>query len=332
MFEEVRRINRWSPFFLTWFRLWKLNKSHVLSGSAEWDSGTPDGIGIPWSPSESWSPESVVSPLEQCLCLDFLLRVLLSCSDWLSACVAIERAVTTVQGVTFDKAKSKRAAKWVILLVVLFTAGTHIHDPLHSVLVDDEEESRTFCIAQYTPSVQVFDRVINALHFFVPFAVNCFCALIIIIAAGRRRSQVHKKQGFEESLREQIKQHKHLLISPTILAILAVPRLIISFLSECMKSPRNASLYLIGCFISFAPAMLTFVVFVVPSEVYKKAFIESIQRLQTRIARSPLFTAFTRARWSSQTSRTSHSYCWCPWRGSFPQWHRTSTTATIRLS
>ena len=239
---------------------------------------------------------SRASRRRQCLCLDFLLRVLLSCSDWLSACVAIERAVTTVQGVTFDKAKSRRAVKWVIVVVVLFTVGTHVHDPLHRVLVDDEEESRTFCMVQYTPFVQVFDRVINALHFFVPFAVNCFCALIIIIAAARRRSQVHQKQSYEETLREQINQHKHLLISPTILAILAVPRLIISFLSDCMKSPRNAGLYLIGYFISFAPAMLTFFVFIVPSELYKKDFIEAIHRWQARIARTSPFAAFTRAK------------------------------------
>ena len=231
----------------------------------------------------------------QCLCLDFLLRVLLSCNDWLSACVAIERAVMTVQGVTFDKAKSKRTAKRIIVLVVLFTVGTHVHDPLHRVLVDDEEESRTFCMVQYTSFVQVFDRVINALHFFVPLAVNCFYALIIIIAATRRRSQVRQKQTYEETLREQIKQHKHLLISPTILAILAVPRLIISFLSDCMKSPRNARLYLVGYFISFAPAMLTFVVFIVPSELYKKDFIEAIHRWQKRITRTSPFACFTRA-------------------------------------
>ncbi|CAF1445939.1 unnamed protein product [Adineta ricciae] len=232
----------------------------------------------------------------QCRCLDFLLRVLLSCSDWLSACVAIERAVTIVQGVAFDKAKSKRTAKWVILLVMLFTVGTHIHDPLHRGLVDDEEESRTFCIAQYTPSIQVFDRVVNALHFFVPLAVNCFCALIVIIAAARRRSKVDKKQSNKEILREQIKQHKHLLISPTILAILAVPRLIISFLSECMKSPRNARLYVIGYFISFAPPMSIFVVFIVPSQSYMNDFIEAIQRWRTRIARTSVFAAFMRAK------------------------------------
>ena len=30
---------------------------------SEWDSGTPNDLGVLWSPSESWSPESVVSPL-----------------------------------------------------------------------------------------------------------------------------------------------------------------------------------------------------------------------------------------------------------------------------
>jgi hypothetical protein len=213
-----------------------------------------------------------------CVCTDFFLRLLLSSGDWLSACVAIERAVNVSSGVNFNKAKSKQIAKWMICLVFIITSCTHIHDPIHRYLIDDEAEHRTWCVVKYSPSLQTFDWVVNILHFSFPFAINCISALIIITATARMRSNIRKKQSYKEHLRIQFREHKHLLISPCILVLLALPRLIISFLSGCMKSARNPWLYLIGYFISFVPTIMTFIVFVLPSEMYRKEFRDSMKR------------------------------------------------------
>ncbi|CAF1215824.1 unnamed protein product [Rotaria sordida] len=167
----------------------------------------------------------------QCVSIDFLLRLLLSAGDWLSACVAIERAMNVSKGINFDKAKSKQIAKWIILIVFLFTSCTHIHDPMHRHLIDDEGEQRAWCVTKYSPSVQMFDWALNILHFSIPFATNCISAVVIIITTARTRSNVQKTQSYKKLLREQFQHHKHLLISPFILVLLALPRLIISFLS-----------------------------------------------------------------------------------------------------
>jgi tetrahydromethanopterin S-methyltransferase subunit C len=95
------------------------------------------------------------------------------CMDWLSACVAIERAVNVSSGVNFNKVKSKQVAKWIICLVFIITGCTHIHDPIHRYLIDDEAEHRTWCIVQYSSSLQTFDWIVNILHFVFPFAINC---------------------------------------------------------------------------------------------------------------------------------------------------------------
>jgi len=213
----------------------------------------------------------------QCALTDFILRSLLSTSDWFSACVAIERAVNVIQGIKFNKAKSKKMAKLMIFIVLLFTSCSYIYDPVHRRLIDDEEEQRTWCVSQYSSSVQVFDWLLNIFHFSVPFAINCISALTVIIIAARSRSNSQKTKSFKEHLREQIHHHKHLLISPLILIVLALPRLVISFLSGCMKSARDSWLYLIGYFISFIPSIMTFIVFVLPSEMYKKKFDDSLK-------------------------------------------------------
>jgi hypothetical protein len=218
----------------------------------------------------------------QCALTDFILRSLLSTSDWFSACVAIERAVNVIQGIKFNKAKSKKMAKLMIFIVLLFTSCSYIYDPIHRRLIDDEEEQRTWCVSQYSSSVQVFDWLLNIFHFSVPFAINCISALTVIIIAARTRSNSQKTKSFKEHLREQIHHHKHLLISPLILIVLALPRLVISFLSGCMKSARDSWLYLIGYFISFIPSIMTFIVFVLPSEMYKKELNDSLKWIWQR--------------------------------------------------
>ncbi|CAF4375285.1 unnamed protein product, partial [Adineta steineri] len=114
----------------------------------------------------------------QCVITDFFLRSLLSISDWLSACVAIERAVTILKGANFNKNQSKRIAKQVILFVCILTFLTYIHDPIHRHLIDDEEEQRTWCVIKYPPSLQIYDWILNVFHFSIPPLINCISALI----------------------------------------------------------------------------------------------------------------------------------------------------------
>ena len=215
----------------------------------------------------------------QCLSLDYLIRLGLNTTDWLSAFVAIERSVNVLQGIKFDKAKSKQMANRMVLMIVLCTGSTYLCDPFYRYLADDEDEQRLWCLTRYSSSVQLFDWLLNIFHFAFPFSINCISASIIIITAARTRSKSQKTRSFEEHLRQQLKNHKHLLISPAILIVLAFPRLILSFLSGCMESARDSWFYLVGYFISFIPPMMTFVVFVLPSDVYKEEFHASMKRL-----------------------------------------------------
>ncbi|CAF4208571.1 unnamed protein product [Adineta steineri] len=92
-------------------------------------------------------------------------------------------------------------------------------------------------------------------------------------------------------LRKQLRRYNHLLIAPFVLVVLALPRLIISFASGCMKSGQDSWLFLTGYFISFIPSTITFVVFVLPSKIYRQEFIKSIKKYQLNIKRRihPIF-------------------------------------------
>ena len=76
---------------------------------------------------------------------------------------------------------------------------------------------------------------------------------------------------------KQFNEHKQLVISPIILLLLSLPRLIISLVSGCVDVSDYPWLYLCAYFISFTPPMLIFLVFVFPSKLYMNTFKEVVQ-------------------------------------------------------
>jgi hypothetical protein len=222
----------------------------------------------------------------QCRSLDFILRVFICMDQWLSACVALERAMTVMKATHFNKRKSKQAAKYVLIILVMIIIGSCIHDPFHRHLIEegnndvynDKDQKRTWCIATYSFTLQIYNSFMYTFHFCGPFLINLISAIILIVKKSHQQSIIHKQQSYKEILREQLQQHKYLLVAPIVLIILALPRLIIASVSKCMKSSDDAWLFIIGYFISFLPPMLTFVIFIVPSEFYKKEFQKSVQQ------------------------------------------------------
>jgi len=74
--------------------------------------------------------------------IDYVLRSFLSLSDWLNACVAIERVVSVTQGTQFNKAKSIRIAKVMILFIIILSFVSDLQDPFHRERMNDEEDKR----------------------------------------------------------------------------------------------------------------------------------------------------------------------------------------------
>jgi hypothetical protein len=208
--------------------------------------------------------------------------------QWLNACVAMERAVTIIKATRFDKKKSKKAAKFVILLLLIVLVGTSIHDPISRRLIDEEndaKEKRIWCIISYSSSLQIFNSMMHSFHFLGPFMINLISSIVLIIMTTRQQAKLHQQRPYKEILEEQFREHRHLLFAPIVLVILALPRLILTFVSKCMKSANDSWLFLIGYFISFIPPMLTFIIFISPSKFYKKEFDKTITQYRTNIGR-----------------------------------------------
>ncbi|CAF1251589.1 unnamed protein product [Adineta ricciae] len=225
----------------------------------------------------------------QCHSLDFLLRICLNMDQWLNACVSMERAMATIQGVRFEKKKSKQLAKKLIVLFFLFTVSTSIHDPIYRHLFEeendnDENKKRIWCIVKYSSSLQIYNRVMNTFHFFVPFLINFLSAAILITKKSCQKLRFsNKDKKYQDLLHDQIREHRRLLIAPIVLFLLALPRLILSYVSKCMNSTKDSYVFLGGYFITFIPTMITLLIFVLPSKFYMNEYQKSILRYRKQI-------------------------------------------------
>ena len=255
-----------------------------------------------------------------CVLIEPILKLFVYLDAWLNACIAIERTVSVFKGVSFNREKSKRVARCLIIILPFFIMSTIIHEPIHRDLfeyktekyklkkyeiwanesteydeetdeseryltgknksekyerrtntsIEYEEDNHVLCVTRYSRSVQNYNTAILFFHLIVPFTANLFSALYIIFGTARRRSAVQTTQSYKERVLEQLKEHKQLIISPIILLVLSLPRLIISLVSECVNTSSNPWLYFCAYFISFTPSMLVFIIYVIPSDLYKK--------------------------------------------------------------
>ncbi|CAF1185497.1 unnamed protein product [Adineta steineri] len=230
-----------------------------------------------------------------CAYIEPILKLFLYLDGWLNACVAVERAILIFKGVKFDKKKSKSIARRTILILPFCIFGTLIHELVYRQLFvyetgldkidmnktnEDTNNRYVSCITHYSPSIQDYNTAILFFHLVGPFIVNLFSALFIIFGGAHQRSMARTNQNFKEHVKEQFCEHKQLIISPIVLLVLSIPRLIISLLPGCAKTSENLWLYLGPYFISFTPSMLIFLIFVFPSELYMKAFKQSFNRIR----------------------------------------------------
>ena len=220
-----------------------------------------------------------------CQCLEYGLIVLPNLSNWLSACVSIERTYAVVRGALFNKQTSIRVAKYLCVLFLILLAGTTVHKPFARQLIEDPRLGRyTWCITKFnSQSWQKLASILSIFHLLGPFLINFLSTGILLVVITRQRSTIRKDKttlSFSAALRKQMAYYKHLIISPMILLILNFPRLVISLGSVCVDTSWRNYVYLAGYFISFLPFMTTFFIFITPAPVYQDEFKLCLSRIR----------------------------------------------------
>ncbi len=223
-----------------------------------------------------------------CRIIELVLKIVLYLDNWFNACVAVERTVSVIQGISFNKNQSKRVAKFIITLLCFIISGLSIPQLLYLRVYDDRIEERTWCVVKYSRWLQIYSSILMFFHYFAPLFINLCSAVFIIVTTACQRAAIQADRSFYVHLKSRLKQYQHLLISPAIIIILTLPHLIISIILDCKKSSDLFWFYFIGYFLSFIPASFVFFIFVLPSPLYKEEFRQLVLHVRRRCRRLKL--------------------------------------------
>ncbi|CAF1162457.1 unnamed protein product [Didymodactylos carnosus] len=191
-----------------------------------------------------------------------------------------------IKGVHFDKVRSKQIAKYMIITVILMNILGTLHEPFYRHMVDDPHiNDYSWCVIKY-PYVwlETYETIINITNLLVPFMINFITTLIVLILLARRKSSIiDNNKSYFHILKDGIRRYNSFVISPLLLILLELPRLVSSFAFACITFQWQKYLYLTSYFVSTLPLMTTLLIFVIPKESYKKELIDCLKRSRESI-------------------------------------------------
>jgi hypothetical protein len=193
----------------------------------------------------------------------------------------------------------------------------HIHELIYYIDLKDPD-GQTLCVLATTQVLSKYNRITILIHYVVPFCIQSISITLLIILTAQSRSSTAANGGtFMEQLQRQFNNQKELYIAPIIIVLSGLPHIILSFSFTCITLlawQRHA--ILVAYFLSHAPQLLGFVLFVLPSTTYIKEF------RKTRLAKRCLY------RWVSVSYQQSvaniHSI------GIFMQKTKLTTNSTVK--
>jgi hypothetical protein len=229
-----------------------------------------------------------------CIGLEFALTVSLSMFDWLTACIAVERTVSVIKGAVFNRQTSVRAAKYVILALFLFNIITSIHEPLYRRLINDPHHAgQLWCVLDFNTNnawLSVYEKASNIAHIIGPFLINLFSVLVLLVRLTQRRNLTigiktkERDKAYITLFFKHIRRYKHCLISPILLLIFGLPRLVFTFAFVCIEFSWQKQIYMASYLISVLPMGMVFFIFLLPSPDYQTELKKvSLARFLTQV-------------------------------------------------
>jgi hypothetical protein len=124
----------------------------------------------------------------------------------------------------------------------------------------------------------MYNRVSTLIHYLLPFFIQIITITLLIVLAARSRNKTSDgKISFRQVLIKQFRIQKELYITPMIIILSALPQTILTFSLSCTKlTILRRYILLIAYLLSYAPQVLGFILYVLPSTSYKKEFGETL--------------------------------------------------------
>jgi hypothetical protein len=219
-----------------------------------------------------------------CIGLEYFLSVCPILFDWLIVCIAAERSVNLIKGVSFKKSDSVWWAKRIILLITFIVLCSSWHEPFIRELIDDPRATsqHTWCVITFPWLwIKYYRLTVNLINLIVPGLINLIATIFLLYKSTVRKHALVKdksKKSYLITFKKQLPQYG----SPFGLVIFSLIRLIFSFTLVCITHQWQKYVYVTAYLISFAPLMGTFLIFVLPAKNYKTEFKNVIARINRK--------------------------------------------------
>ncbi len=216
-----------------------------------------------------------------CKSITFLLTCFTRLCFWLTTFVSIERVCVTLYPISGIWIRKPKLAKIIIIFTIVYIFGLHSHELIYYNIVPDVKYTKngTWCVTQYNKQVSVYNQAITVFNYIIPCLINFVSALILILVLACKRANTNRQRSCIKVFQQQLQQYKELFIPPILIIFSALPQFIISFSLECtafLDIPWQRYLIIAGYFLSYLPQMINYILFILPSVLYKTEFDSTI--------------------------------------------------------
>jgi hypothetical protein len=218
-----------------------------------------------------------ITNLASCKIVSYLFSVLTRSTYWLTSWVTIDR-LFIIFFPTSTALKKPRLAIGISFVTLLCLFGMHIHEIINYTIIQNISTDSSICVTNFsTYSISTYNRASTLIHYLLPFCIQVIAITLLIILAARSRTKTAGgKMTFRQVLIKQFHTQKELYITPIIIILSALPQTILTFSLACTElAIWHRHTLIITYLVSYAPQVLGFILYVLPSSAYKKEFSET---------------------------------------------------------
>ena len=219
-----------------------------------------------------------ISSTLTCRLVSYFLSVFTRSNYWLTTWITIDR-ILIILFPNSPRLRNARLAISVSFVTLIILLVLHLHELIYYTSIRDYRTNSSICVTNMnTNFVAVYNRVSTPIHYIFPFLVQTLCITLLIIFAARSRVRVSRsKTTFYQTLKTQFENQKELYITPALVIFSISPQVIATFSLACQDLNEGQGHTLLCVYLlSYAPQVLGFTLYVLPSTSYKKEFSETL--------------------------------------------------------
>lgn len=219
-----------------------------------------------------------ISSVFSCKLFSYLLSVFTRSTYWLTSWVITIDRLFIILYPNSLLLKNGRLAILMSIMTLIILLAMHIHEIIIYTTIQDHPMNLFICVPDLgTGFLTVYNRVSTLIHYIMPFLIQTISITLLIVFATRSRvKSTGQKKNFYRTLRAQFETQKELYITPALVILSILPQIIVTFSMTC-KDLNEGQRHMLLCayLLSYAPQVLGFVLYVLPSTSYKKEFSET---------------------------------------------------------